>query len=85
MTTQEYIELYDKYMDTVKRDGKEKFVKWLKTETDFFTAPASGKYHCNYEHGLVEHSFNVLNYARNLYIFSKKKLSRFSRYTRRKY
>lgn len=72
MTISERIELYDKYMDTVKREGKEKFVKWLKTETDFFTAPASGKYHCNWEGGLFEHSFNVLNYARNLYVFSKK-------------
>lgn len=72
MTLNERIELYDKYMDTVKREGKEKFVKWVKTETDFFTAPASGKYHCNWEGGLFEHSFNVLNYARNLYVFSKK-------------
>lgn len=72
MTINERIELYDKYMDTVKRDGKEEFTKWLKTETDFFTAPASGKFHCNWEGGLFEHSFNVLNYARNLYVFSKK-------------
>lgn len=34
-------------------------VEWL-TKTDFFTAPASTKFHGAYEQGLVEHSLNVL-------------------------
>lgn len=77
MDTKYYIDLYDKYMNMVNREGKEKFINWLKNETDYFTAPASSKYHCNYKHGLVEHSLNVLNYARNLYIFSKKNYPNF--------
>ena len=35
---------------------------WLE-QTDFFTAPASSKYHGNYEGGLVEHLINVLQFA----------------------
>lgn len=77
MTIEERMKMYDGFMDTVKREGKDEFVKWLKTETDYFTAPASGKYHCNYEGGLFEHSMNVLNYARNLYVFSKKNYPNF--------
>jgi len=32
---------------------------WLSYKSDFFTAPASTKYHGNYEGGLLEHSLNV--------------------------
>ena len=67
-----WFNLYMKYMEPIQREGKDEFIKWLKNDTDYFTAPASGKYHCNYKHGLIEHSMNVLNYARNLYVFSKK-------------
>lgn len=34
-------------------------IEWL-CKTDFFTAPASTKFHGTYEQGLVEHSLNVL-------------------------
>jgi hypothetical protein len=34
-------------------------IKWLQNETDYFTAPASTKYHGNYEGGLAAHSLNV--------------------------
>ncbi len=36
------------------------FSKWL-AESEFFTAPASTKYHGNYEGGLFDHSFMVMN------------------------
>ena len=38
----------------------EDFLKWL-AESGFFTAPASTKYHGNYEGGLFDHSFMVMN------------------------
>jgi hypothetical protein len=38
----------------------EDFLKWL-AENGFFTAPASTKYHGNYEGGLFDHSFMVMN------------------------
>lgn len=43
---------------SVTREGKSGLIKWLET-SDFFTAPASTKYHGNYEGGLCEHSVNV--------------------------
>jgi hypothetical protein len=72
MKLNERIELYDKYMSVVNRKNKDVFVEWLKNETDFFTAPAASRHHNNFEGGLFDHSMNVLNYARNLYMFSKK-------------
>ena len=70
---EEAIDLYMTYMDKVNRKGKDEFIKWLINDTDFFDdAPASGKFHNNCKFGLIDHSMNVLNYARNLYVFSKK-------------
>lgn len=56
-------ELYKKY---ITRAGADRLLAWLET-TDFFTAPASTRYHCAYEGGLVEHSINVF---RRLYVLS---------------
>ncbi|MVB11156.1 hypothetical protein CAFE_18620 [Caprobacter fermentans] len=48
------------YTENIHRDGADKLLEWLKS-SDFFTAPASAKYHGNHESGLVEHSVNVYN------------------------
>ena len=47
-------------VNAINRDGmnKELLIKQL-TQSDFFTAPASTNYHCNYPGGLCEHSLNV--------------------------
>ena len=46
------------------RDGKEALRDWLLSdECDFFTAPASTKYHGNYDGGLCEHSIDVYEMA----------------------
>ena len=42
-----------------RKFDKEKLIDWLENKSDFFTAPASTKYHCGYEGGLCEHSLNV--------------------------
>lgn len=42
----------------IKRPGADKLLAWLE-ESDFFTAPASTRFHGNYEGGLCEHSVNV--------------------------
>ena len=47
-----------KLLRTVKRDGLEDFIKFLES-TDFFTAPASTRFHGDYAGGLVEHSMKV--------------------------
>jgi len=43
---------------SVKREGMENLMKFLE-ESDYFTAPASTKYHLAKRHGLLEHHFNV--------------------------
>lgn len=48
------------YKDKIKRDGADKLLDFLlSSSSDFFTAPASARFHGNYEGGLVEHSLNV--------------------------
>lgn len=46
------------FTQNIHRAGADKLLVWLE-KTDFFTAPASTKYHGNHEGGLVEHSLNV--------------------------
>jgi len=46
------------YKDSIKREGADKLLDWL-NKTDFFFAPASGKYHSCFEGGLCFHSLNV--------------------------
>lgn len=49
------------YKENIKREGAEVLLDWLINKSDFFTAPASGRFHCAYEGGLVEHSLNVFD------------------------
>lgn len=51
----------DIFTHYVHRDGAAELLAWMKNETEFFTAPASRKYHGNYPGGLAEHSLNVHN------------------------
>lgn len=51
----------------IKRPGADKLLAWLET-TDFYSAPASTKYHLARPGGLVEHSINVYNRLSELYI-----------------
>ena len=52
-----FIELYK---EKIKREGADRLLNFLLSESsDFFTAPASTRYHGNYEGGLLEHSLNV--------------------------
>ena len=54
---EEFIEIYRK---EIHREGADKLLAWLE-KTDFFTAPASTRYHGAYEGGLAEHSIHVLS------------------------
>ncbi len=53
---EEFIEIY---RENIHRDGAEKLLDYLEKRSDFFTAPASAKFHSAYEGGLCEHSVNV--------------------------
>ena len=57
MTNKErFIEIFKTH---VKREGADKLLSYLTNSCDFFTAPASTRFHGNYEGGLCEHSLNV--------------------------
>ncbi len=60
---QEFVEIYNKY---ITRRGADKLLEWIE-KTDFFTAPASTKYHGACESGLVMHSLNVYKVLRERY------------------
>lgn len=45
-------------LSSTERPGIDKLITWLQ-ETDFFTAPASTKYHLAVSGGLAQHSLNV--------------------------
>ena len=48
------------YTENIKREGADKLLEYLLSPaSDFFTAPASARFHCSYEGGLCEHSLNV--------------------------
>lgn len=48
------------YKENIKREGSEKLLEYLMSnKSDFFTAPASTRFHGSYEGGLLEHSLNV--------------------------
>lgn len=71
-------ELFKKiFTERIHREGAKELLAWLET-TDFFTAPASTKYHGAYEGGLVDHSLNVYKLFRQellqrLQLFADKK------------
>ena len=51
---EEFIEL----LKSTKREGIEDLINFIE-KTDFFTAPASTRFHGDYEGGLLEHSMKV--------------------------
>ena len=60
MTVKEkFIQIYNEH---IRREGADKLLEYLlSSSSDFFTAPASARYHSSYEGGLCEHSINVFD------------------------
>lgn len=55
-------DLKDKFIEllrSTKREGIEDLIDFLENKSDFFKAPASTKFHGDYEGGLLEHSLKV--------------------------
>jgi len=46
-------------LHSIDREGMDKLIDWLENKSDFFIAPASTKYHNNFECGNAEHSLSV--------------------------
>ena len=52
---EEFIRIFE---EQIHREGAQALLNWMQT-TDFFTAPASTRFHGACEGGLVMHSVNV--------------------------
>ena len=59
---EEFISIFE---EQIVRDGSDKLLEWLQ-KTDFFTTPASTKFHLSNEGGLLQHSLNVCEMALGL-------------------
>lgn len=54
---EKFIEIYK---NNIKREGADKLLEYLLSPaSDFFTAPASARFHGSYKGGLLDHSLNV--------------------------
>jgi len=54
---EKFIQIYN---ENITREGADRLLTYLCSEScDFFTAPASSRYHSAHEGGLLEHSLNV--------------------------
>ncbi len=53
---EEFIQIFK---ENIKRDGADKLLDFLENKSDFFTAPASTRFHNAFEGGLLKHSLNV--------------------------
>ena len=65
------------YRENINREGADKLLEYLQSKNcDFFTAPASTKFHCSYEGGLCEHSLNVYDCLKS-YASSQRAIEQF--------
>ena len=46
------------YTSSIHREGADALLDYLENRSDFFTAPASARYHGAYAGGLCQHSLN---------------------------
>lgn len=61
---QEKIDIFEKLLLDTKRDGIEKLIEFIR-KSDFYTAPASTRFHGACEGGLLDHSLNVYDCLSN--------------------
>lgn len=67
----EFIEIYKK---NIHREGADKLLVWLES-SDFFTCPASTRFHSNFAGGLVEHTVNMYHRLKNIVAAEKIEVS----------
>lgn len=63
--TDALIQRFEAEMAKVKRPGIDKLMAYIRS-SDFYTAPASTKYHLSVPGGLLQHSLNVLDVMRGM-------------------
>lgn len=59
---EKFINIYKSY---IKREGSDRLLEYL-CSSDFFTAPASTRFHGSYAGGLCEHSINVFECLKDI-------------------
>lgn len=67
MNTANLIARFENELGKVNRPGIDKLLAYIR-QSDFYTAPASTKYHLSCEGGLLQHSLNVLDALRGLLV-----------------
>ncbi len=67
MNVQALINTFEAEMGKVSRKGVRDLMTYIR-KSDFYTAPASTRYHLSCEGGLLQHSLNVLNALRGLLV-----------------
>jgi len=58
MDTKDNIITFENLLTSVKRDGIDKLLEFIR-KSDFYTAPASTRFHLAEEGGLLQHSLDV--------------------------
>lgn len=58
-TIQRNVQRFESLLIKVNRDGMTELINYIRTETDFYEAPASTLFHLACEGGLLQHSLNV--------------------------
>lgn len=58
MNRETNIEQFEELMSTIERPGIDKLMDYIR-KSDFYTAPASTKFHLSCKGGLLQHSLNV--------------------------
>jgi len=53
---EEFLKIYKR---EIKREGADALLDYLENKSDFFSSPASARYHCAFKGGLCVHSVNV--------------------------
>ena len=58
-TIEENIQRFEELLGSVQRNGMDKLMNYIRKKTDFYSAPASTRFHLACEGGLLQHSLNV--------------------------
>lgn len=64
MVNKENVEIFESLLRMTEREGIEDLISFLR-KSDFYTAPASTRFHSCHEGGLLEHTLNVCECALN--------------------
>ena len=62
------ISRFEAELGKVKREGMDRLLDYIR-KSDFYTAPASTKFHLSCEGGLLQHSLNVLDALRGILVW----------------